>query len=557
MSLMPDGQPHMEAQDAEEGPGPGIFKAKLRDPLRRPEAQQQPSSRAGHRCSGWHCCAGLGALALLAGVSVGSWLLVLYVWPAASQPAAGPLQDEEIPLSCSGASGEEALLPVLPRAVSFRINTEDFLLEVQVRAQPDWLLVCHEGWSSALGVRICQSLGHLRLTHHKGVNLSDIKLNSSRGFAQLPPRLEGLLEEVWLPRNSCASGQIVSLRCSECGAGPLASRIVGGQAVAPGRWPWQASVALGSRHTCGGSVLAPHWVVTAAHCVHSFRLSRLSSWRVHVGLVRHSAVRPHQGAVVERIIPHPLYITQNHDYDIALLRLRTPLNFSDSVGAVCLPAEKQDFPRGSRCWVSGWGHTDPSHTHNSDTLQDTVVPLLSTQLCNSSCMYSGALTPRMLCAGYMDGRADACQGDSGGPLVCLDVGTWHLVGVVSWGRGCAEPNHPGVYAKVAEFLDWIHDTARIPAESDNRSSNNLQGQGDLASELSECDCRARTVDRGTSTIPPGQEEQSVRGVQLERACAVARPAAAQVDMSTPPRPHEEAIPPVVVLCSVGSNRTTG
>ncbi|XP_027437284.2 transmembrane protease serine 5 isoform X3 [Zalophus californianus] len=413
---------------------------------------------------------------------------VLYVWPAASQPAAGPLQDEEIPLSCSGASGEEALLPVLPRAVSFRINTEDFLLEVQVRAQPDWLLVCHEGWSSALGVRICQSLGHLRLTHHKGVNLSDIKLNSSRGFAQLPPRLEGLLEEVWLP---------------------------------------------------------------------SFRLSRLSSWRVHVGLVRHSAVRPHQGAVVERIIPHPLYITQNHDYDIALLRLRTPLNFSDSVGAVCLPAEKQDFPRGSRCWVSGWGHTDPSHTHNSDTLQDTVVPLLSTQLCNSSCMYSGALTPRMLCAGYMDGRADACQGDSGGPLVCLDVGTWHLVGVVSWGRGCAEPNHPGVYAKVAEFLDWIHDTARIPAESDNRSSNNLQGQGDLASELSECDCRARTVDRGTSTIPPGQEEQSVRGVQLERACAVARPAAAQVDMSTPPRPHEEAIPPVVVLCSVGSNRTTG
>nr|XP_035944077.1 transmembrane protease serine 5 isoform X6 [Halichoerus grypus] len=216
-SLMPDGQPHMEAQDAEEGPGPGIFKAKLRDPLRRPEAQQQPSSRAGRRCSGWCCCAGLGALVLLAGVSVGSWLLVLYLWPVTSQPAAGTLQDEEIPLSCSEASGEEALHPMLPRAVSFRINTEDFLLEVQVRARPDWLLVCHEGWSSALGVRICQSLGHLRLTHHKGVNLSDIKLNSSRGFAQLPPRLEGLLEDVWLPRNSCTSGQIVSLRCSVLG----------------------------------------------------------------------------------------------------------------------------------------------------------------------------------------------------------------------------------------------------------------------------------------------------------------------------------------------------
>ncbi|XP_011921710.1 PREDICTED: transmembrane protease serine 5 isoform X4 [Cercocebus atys] len=406
-------------------------------------------------------CAVLGALGLLAGVGVGSWLLVLYLCPAASQPISGTLQDEEITLSCSEAGGEEALLPALPKTVSFRINSEDFLLEVQVRDRPRWLLVCHEGWSPALGLQVCWSLGYLRLTHHKGVNLTDIKLNSSQEFAQLSPRLEGFLEEVWQPRNNCTSGQVVSLRCSECGARPLASRIVGGQAVAPGRWPWQASVALGFRHTCGGSVLAPHWVVTAAHCMHSFRLSRLSSWRVHAGLVSHSAVRPHQGAVVERIIPHPLYSAQNHDYDVALLRLRTPLNFSDTVGAVCLPAKEQHFPKGSQCWVSGWGHTDSSHTYSSDMLQDTVVPLLSTQLCNSSCVYSGAFTPRMLCAGYLDGRADACQGDSGGPLVCPDGDTWRLVGVVSWGLGCAEPNHPGVYAKVAEFLDWIHDTVQV------------------------------------------------------------------------------------------------
>ncbi|XP_074191557.1 transmembrane protease serine 5 isoform X3 [Rhinolophus sinicus] len=467
---MLDGQAPMEAQYAEEDPGPRIFRAEPEDPLQRPDAQQQPISPAGRWCSRRCGCVVLGALGLLAGASVGSWLLVLYLWPAASQPSPGSLQDEDMNLSCPEANGEEALLSSLPRTVSFRINTEDFLLEVQVGARPDWLLVCREGWSSVLGVRICRSLGHLRLTHHKGVNLADIKLNKSRQFAQHSPGLGGLLEEAWQPRVDCSSGQIVSLKCSECGARPLASPIVGGQAVAPGRWPWQASVALGSWHTCGGSVLAPHWVVTAAHCMHSFRLSPLSSWRVHVGLVSHSMVRPHQGAVVERIIPHPLYSAQNHDYDVALLRLRTPLNFSDTVGAVCLPAEEQDFPRGSQCWVSGWGHTDPSHRmsssqysgcmpHGSDTLQDTVVPLLSTQLCNSSCIYSGALTPRMLCAGYLDGRADACQGDSGGPLVCPDGGTWHLVGVVSWGRGCAEPNHPGVFAKVAEFLDWIHDTA--------------------------------------------------------------------------------------------------
>ncbi|KAB1254773.1 Transmembrane protease serine 5 [Camelus dromedarius] len=224
--LMPDGPAPMEAPYAEEGPGPGIFRAEPGDQLRRLEAQQQPSSRAGRWRTGRRGCAVLGALGLLAGASLGSWLLVLYLWPAASQPVPGNLQDEEMTLNCSEASGEEALRPSLPRAarsglpcphrpsiqpqvgcgfdavvsVSFRINTEDFFLEVQVRARPGWLLVCHEGWSSALGVRICRSLGHLRLTHDKAVNLSDIRLNSSREFAQLSPRLEGLLEEVWQPR---------------------------------------------------------------------------------------------------------------------------------------------------------------------------------------------------------------------------------------------------------------------------------------------------------------------------------------------------------------------
>ncbi|XP_055963656.1 transmembrane protease serine 5 [Sorex fumeus] len=388
MGLLLAGQAPVEAQYAEKGPGLTICRAETGHTL-----QQHTVSRARRWCSGRRGCVLLAVLGLLAGASVGSWLLVMYLWPTASQPAPGTLQDEDGSLSCSETSDDNALLPGFPRRVSFRINPEeDFLLEVQVRPQQDWLRVCHEGWSSGLGVRICRLLGHLRLTHQEGVNLSDVKLSSTQAFARFSPGV-GPPEELWQP---------------------------------------------------------------------SFRFSRLSSWRVHVGLVSLSAIRPHQGAVVEKIIPHPLYSARNHDYDIALLRLQTPLNFSDSVGAVCLPAEDRHFPAGSQCWVSGWGHTDPSHTHSSDTLQDAPVPLLSTRLCNSSCVYGGALTARMLCAGYLDGRADACQGDSGGPLVCPDGGTWRLVGVVSWGRGCAEPNRPGIYAKVTEFLDWIHHTARVP-----------------------------------------------------------------------------------------------
>uniref|UniRef100_A0A5F9DDP3 Transmembrane serine protease 5 n=1 Tax=Oryctolagus cuniculus TaxID=9986 RepID=A0A5F9DDP3_RABIT len=378
----------MEAQCTGQSPGPGTFGAK-------PGDQQQPSrpdwatgerqvSQAGCLCSvsrGWTV---LGAVGLLVGAGVGSWLLVLHLQPAASQPISEPLQEEGTTVNCSETSSQEALLPVFPKTVSFRINSEAFLLEVQLRDRPDWILVCHEGWIPALGVRICRSLGHLRLTHHKGVNLSDIKFNGSWKFAQLSPRLEGLLEEVWLPRGPSTWTILHSLPRPQQRAGLKEER---------------------------GGAARPE----------AFAQTEGSRARVGTGTVCLS---------------------------------------TDTVGAVCLPAEEQRFPGGSQCWVSGWGHTDPSHAHNSDTLQDAVVPLLSSQLCNSSCMYSGALTPRMLCAGYLHGRADACQGDSGGPLVCPDGHMWRLVGLVSWGRGCAEPNHPGVYANMAEFLDWIHDTVQ-------------------------------------------------------------------------------------------------
>ncbi|XP_066465447.1 transmembrane protease serine 5 [Eleutherodactylus coqui] len=256
----------------------------------------------------------------------------------------------------------------------------------------------------------------------------------------------------------CLSGRIVALKCSECGSRSKSTRIIGGRDVALGRWPWQVSLYLNNKHVCGGSIIAQQWIITAAHCVHNYRSPQLSSWSVLSGIVSHSPVVRQQASssAVEKIIYHRQYDDRTHDYDIALMKLEKSLNYSDSIRPVCLPQYEQDLPSGSECWVSGWGHTHADNTHMPQSLKEARVPLISTKKCNSSCIYDGDITPRMLCAGYLDGKVDACQGDSGGPLVCQTDYTWRLVGVVSWGMGCAEPNRPGVYTKIESFLDWIH-----------------------------------------------------------------------------------------------------
>ncbi|KAJ7424935.1 transmembrane protease serine 5-like protein [Pitangus sulphuratus] len=272
------------------------------------------------------------------------------------------------------------------------INTVNSLLEAQLEGRPGWLLVCHEGWNRSLGTLLCQQLGFLRMTHQKGVNLTDVRVDEQQQFLQVRPHQEGSLEDLW---------QVSS------------SRLQG------------------------------------------------SAWRVFAGIVTHGSLRQEAGVPVQEIVHHPLYNHNSLDYDIALMKLRVPLNFSAAIRAVCLPPSHQDLLQGTQCWVSGWGYTTPDQAQVAGTLQEALVPLIGTRRCNSSCMYPGGLTARMLCAGHARGQVDACQGDSGGPLVCWDGSTWRLVGIVSWGQGCAEPNHPGVYTNVAQLLPWIYQVTEI------------------------------------------------------------------------------------------------
>ncbi|XP_073459198.1 transmembrane protease serine 5 [Aquarana catesbeiana] len=399
----------------------------------------------------------LFAAGVVTGTAVGVYILVQYLMKPLIYQGSISLQDAEVTSRCNDTDNNE-VATVPRRKVSFRINTENFLLEVQVEYKQEWLLTCHEGWNSAWGTLVCKHLGYIRLMQYKAVNLTNYRLNHTQGFAQIPLAQTTSTKDIWQIRHKCLSGHVVTLKCSECGSRSKSSRIIGGSDVALGRWPWQISLYLNNKHVCGGSIVAPNWIITAAHCVHNYRSPQVSSWSVLAGIISHSSVEQ-KGSVstVEKIIYHQKYDDRSHDYDIALMKLDKPLNYSDSIRPVCLPQYDQDLAAGSECWVSGWGHTHPDNTHMPRILKEALVPLINTKKCNSSCIYNGDITPRMLCAGYLDGKVDACQGDSGGPLVCQTDYTWRLIGVVSWGMGCAEPNRPGVYTKISSFLDWIHN----------------------------------------------------------------------------------------------------
>ncbi|XP_076147233.1 transmembrane protease serine 5 [Alosa pseudoharengus] len=398
----------------------------------------------------------LCVLGLLGGVAVGVWHIVkLLLKPTSSQSPAG-FEDTKETSFCNVT---DDISVTDPRKVFYRISPENSLLEIQLERLPTWLPVCYERWNSSLGTLVCRQLGYFRLTKHKGVNLTDIGPNYTDGFVQIASEQQTSLESLWQFRGSCSTGKVIALKCFECGMRAKLPRIIGGVEATLGRWPWQVSLYYSNRHTCGGSIITSQWIVTAAHCVHNYRLPQVSSWVVYAGIVTRNSAKMGEyiGHAVEKIIYNKNYNHRTHDNDIALMKLKTPLNFSDTIRPVCLPKYDFDLSGGTQCWISGWGYTQPDDVHIPDTLKEAPVPLISTKKCNSSCMYKGEITPRMLCAGYTEGKVDACQGDSGGPLVCQDDGVWRLVGVVSWGTGCAEPNHPGVYTKVAEFLGWIYD----------------------------------------------------------------------------------------------------
>lgn len=255
---------------------------------------------------------------------------------------------------------------------------------------------------------------------------------------------------------------------------------------------------------CGGVIYKPTWVLTASHCMEDIDVQFLT---VVAGI--HFTVPPsiacnnlclqtfylfkktpqttfciisclsgehntelnegtEQTVQVSEVIKHERYVPSTADNDIALLRLAEPISYTAYAIPACLPTRplaQRELWAVSLHTVSGWGRRSENGP-TSHILRQLKVPRIRTQKCKED---SGVqLTQNMFCAGYIEGQQDSCKGDSGGPLVTKYKKTVFLLGIVSWGKGCARPGHYGIYTRVSNYLEWI----RNKTESFNQLTNN-------------------------------------------------------------------------------------
>ncbi|CAL7941481.1 unnamed protein product [Xylocopa violacea] len=233
-----------------------------------------------------------------------------------------------------------------------------------------------------------------------------------------------------------------------------------------GEYPWQVAILkkdpTESVYVCGGTLISPKHILTAAHCVKTYAARdlriRLGEWDVNHDVEFY----PYIERDVGNVYVHPEFYAGTLYNDIAILRIDHEVDFlkNPHISPACLPEKREDFTR-NRCWTTGWGKDAfGDFGKYQNILKEVDVPVVSNQVCEQQMRRTRLgpgfnLHPGFICAGGEEGK-DACKGDGGGPMVCERNGRWQLAGVVSWGIGCGQPGVPGVYSRVSHYLDWIH-----------------------------------------------------------------------------------------------------
>ncbi|XP_055562762.1 acrosin-like [Falco cherrug] len=307
------------------------------------------------------------------------------------------------------------------------------------------------------------SLG-TRVPSSSSSNVSITATGFPRDKAKLSPRQRDARDTGHLLSQPRRVGSL-SCQLGTCGLRPAAfhygmSRVVGGTDAQPGAWPWIVSIEAllegGTAHICGGSLISPQWVLTSAHCFIEAR--NITMWQVVVGATRLTQLGPEaQVRNIKQLLVHQHFSNITRRNDIALLELEQPVQCNSYVQLACVPDASLRVSELAECYVSGWGARTARAGGSAYVLQEAQVHLIDAGVCNSSGWYRGAIHTHNICAGYPQGGIDTCQGDSGGPLVCQDKSAdyFWLVGLTSWGMGCARAKKPGVYTSTQHFYNWI------------------------------------------------------------------------------------------------------
>ncbi|XP_011701245.1 PREDICTED: venom protease-like [Wasmannia auropunctata] len=311
---------------------------------------------------------------------------------------------------------------------------------------------------TCINIKSCTSLFNLLKLNKENPQVLEFLRASICGY-------EGNDPKVCCPSSKSEYGPLYP---PECGfSNVIPQRIVGGTPAPLGAWPWMTALGYTNSENpnvpswlCGGVLITRRHVLTAGHCVYE----REDLYKVRIGDLDlnddYDGATPFED-FIERKTVHPEFDRWTLTNDVAVLKTFQEVPFTLSVHPICLPMD--DFIRNTNLentypFVVGWGSVYFQGPKSSKLLQ-TQVPVVPQEKCRTTYQNTQAVIDnRVVCAGYAQGGKDACQGDSGGPLMLPDPRNkqyYYVVGIVSYGQKCAQPDIPGVYTKVPAFLDFI------------------------------------------------------------------------------------------------------
>ncbi|CAH0695424.1 unnamed protein product [Spodoptera exigua] len=248
---------------------------------------------------------------------------------------------------------------------------------------------------------------------------------------------------------------LVALFIAAVAAVPSGQRIVGGSVTTIDQYPTIAAVLhsfdwVNYRHSCGSTIINNRSVLTAAHCTEGeapgqFRIRVGSSFRSTGGVLHN---------VVLNIV-HPAYNPRTMDSDIAILRSATAFTYNNNVRAASIAGSNYNVADNQAVWAAGWGDTYSGSGAGSEQLRHVQLMTINQNTCRSNYASSFSVTDNMMCSGWPNGGRDQCQRDSGGPLYHNGI----VVGVCSFGIGCADARYPGINVRVSRYTSWISSNA--------------------------------------------------------------------------------------------------